>query len=124
MLLGLPSQMGIKLNLDLTQYISFNSSSAAYHLHYTPLNQVTPFNNDSYHMLSENVTEFDKSTKSSYLQQFSTIFITHENIKAAYVNSRILSQLRIGVYEHQSKLLREKWHSTTQQNNYKKLSIG
>lgn len=75
-------------------------------------------------MLSENVTEFDKSTKSSYLQQFSTIFITHEKINTAYVNSRILYQLYIGVYEHQSKLLREKWHNTTQQNSYKKLSIG
>lgn len=124
MLLGLPSQMGIKVNLDLTQYISFNSSSATYHLHYTPLTNLAPFNNDSYHMLSENVTEFDKSTKSSYLQQFSTIFITHEKINTAYVNSRILYQLCIGVYEHQSKLLREKWHNTTQQNSYKKLSIG
>lgn len=124
MLLGLPSQMGIKVNLDLTQYISFNPSSAAYHLHYTPLTNLAPFNNDSYHMLSENVTEFDKSTKSSYLQEFSTIFITHEKINTVYVNSRILYQLCIGVYEHQSKLLREKWHNTTQQNSYKKLSIG
>lgn len=124
MLLGLPSQMGIKVNLDLTQYISFNSSSAAYHLHYTPLTNLAPFNNDSYHMLSENVTEFGKSTKSSYLQEFSTIFITHEKINTVYVNSRILYQLCIGVYEHQSKLLREKWHNTTQQNSYKKLSIG
>lgn len=124
MLLGLPSQMGIKVNLDLTQYISFNSYFAAYHLHYTPLTNLAPFNNDSYHMLSENITEFDKSTKSSYLQQFSTIFITHEKINTAYVNSRILYQLYIGVYEHQSKLLREKWQSSTQQNNYKKLNIG
>lgn len=124
MLLGLPSQMGIKVNLDLTQYISFNLSSAAYHLHYVSLTNLAPFNNDSYHMLSENITEFDKSTKSSYLQQFSTIFITHEKINTAYVNSRILHQLYIEVYEHQSKLLREKWHNTTQQNNYKKLSIG
>lgn len=124
MLLGLPSQMGIKVNLDLTQYISFDSSSVAYHLHYVSLTNLAPFNNDSYHMLSENITEFDKSTKSSYLQQFSTIFITHEKINTAYVNSRILYQLCIGVYEHQSKLLREKWHNTTQQNNYKKLNIG
>lgn len=124
MLLGLPSQMGIKVNLDLTQYISFNSSSAAYHLHYVSLTNLAPFSNDSYHMLSENITEFDKSTKSSYLQQFSTIFITHEKINTAYVNSRILYQLCIGVYEHQSKLLREKWQSSTQQNNYKKLNIG
>lgn len=124
MLLGLPSQMGIKVNLDLTKYISFNSSSAAYHLHYVSLTNLAPFNNDSYHMLSENITEFDKSTKSSYLQQFSTIFITHEKINTAYVNSRILHQLCIGVYEHQSKLLREKWQSSTQQNNYKKLNIG
>ena len=124
MLLGLPSQMGIKVILDLTQYISFNSSSAAYNLHYVSLTNLAPFNNDSYHMLSENITEFDKSTKSSYLQQFSTIFITHEKINTAYVNSRILYQLCIGVYEHQSKLLREKWQSTTQQNSYKKLNIG
>lgn len=124
MLLGLPSQMGIKVNLDLTQYISFNSSSAAYHLHYTPLSSLVPFNNGSYHMLSENITEFDKLTKSSYLQQFSTIFVTHEKINTVYVNSKILYQLCIGVYEHQSKLLREKWQSTTQQNNYKKLNIG
>lgn len=124
MLLGLPSQMGIKVNLDRIQYITFDSSSAAYHLHYVSLTNLAPFNNDSYHMLSENITEFDKSTKSSYLQQFSTIFITHEKINTAYVNSRILHQLCIGVYEHQSKLLREKWHNTTQQNNYKKLNIG
>lgn len=124
MLLGLPSQIGITLNLDRVKYITFDSSSTAYHLHYTPLTNLAPFNNDSYHMLSENITEFDKSTKSSYLQQFSTIFITHDAIKAAYLNHRIMSKLRIGVYEHQSKLLREKWQSTTQQNNYRKLSIG
>ena len=124
MLLGLPSQMGITLNLDRIKYITFDSSSVAYHLHYTPMTQLVPFNNDSYHMLSEPITEFDKLHKSSYIQEFSTIFITHDVIKAAYLNSRIMFKLRIGVYEHQSKLLREKWQSTTQQNNYRKLSIG
>ena len=39
MLLGLPSQMGIKVNLDLTKYISFNLSSTTYHLHYSPMLQ-------------------------------------------------------------------------------------
>lgn len=124
MLLGLPSQMGITLNLDRVKYITFNSSSVVYHLHYTPISQLVPFNNDSYHMLSESITEFDKLHKSSYIQEFSTIFITHDAIKAAYLNSRIMSKLRIGVYEHQSKLLREKWHSTSQQNSYRKLNIG
>lgn len=124
MLLGLPSQMGIKLNLNRVHYISFDSSSVAYHLHYVPLPQITQFNNDSYHMISELIIEFDKLHKSSYTQEFSTIFITYDVIKAAYLNSRIMSKLRIGVYEHQSRLLREKWQSTTQQNSYKKLSIG
>lgn len=124
MLLGLPSQMGIKLNLNRVHYISFDSSSVAYHLHYVPLTQITQFNNDSYHMLSELITEFDKLHKSAYTHEFSTIFITYDVIKTAYLNSRIMSKLRIGVYEHQSRLLREKWQSTTQQNNYKKLSIG
>lgn len=107
MLLGLPSQMGIKLNLNRVHYISFDSSSATYHLHYVSLTNLAPFNNDSYHMLSELITEFDKLHKSSYTQEFSTIFITYDAIKAAYLNSRIMSKLRIGVYEHQSRLLRE-----------------
>nr|DAF25426.1 MAG TPA: hypothetical protein [Caudoviricetes sp.] len=36
MLLGLPSQMGIKVNLDLTQYISFDLMSTKYWLCYPP----------------------------------------------------------------------------------------
>jgi len=124
MLLGLPSQMGIKVNLDRTQYISFDISSAIYRLHYSPLLKTSDLQNSYFRICREMISEYDKSLKTAHDTQFAEYCFEKDKIFAAYVSKSILNTLRIGVYEHQSKLLREKWHNTTQQNNYKKLSIG
>lgn len=63
MLLGLPSQMGIKVNLDLTQYISFDSSSTKYYLHYSPLLQTYDLKNGNFNICSEDITEYYKELK-------------------------------------------------------------
>ena len=123
MLLGLPSQMGIKVNLDLTQYISFDSSSAKYYLHYPSQNNFN-FKNEDFSSVLENITELDKDLKTCIQKTFVSYYSAGNKIYLGYMNKPIFYTLRIGVYEHQSKLLREKWHSTTQQNSYKKLNIG
>ena len=124
MLLGLPSQMGIKVNLDLTKYISFNLSSTTYHLHYSPMLQTYDLKNGNFRICSEDITEYYKDSKSSIKKEIANYCFTEDKIYVAYMSKSIFYSLRVGVYEHQSKLLREKWHSTTQQNSYKKLNIG
>lgn len=124
MLLGLPSQMGIKVNLDLSQYISFDISSVIYRLHYSPLLKTSDLQNLYFRLCHEMISEYDKSLKTAHDIKFAEYCFDKDKIFTAYVSKSILNTLCIGVYEHQSKLLREKWQSTTQQNNYKKLSIG
>lgn len=123
MLLGLPSQMGIKINLDLTQYISFDSISTEHRLCY-PLISETSFKNEDFESFFDTIMEFDKKLGTIIQKNLTSYYSAGNRIYLGYMNKPILNTLRIGVYEHQSKLLREKWQSTTQQNNYKKLNIG
>ena len=123
MLLGLPSQMGIKLNLDLTQYISFDLSSAEYRLCYPPVSE-TFFKNEEFDSFFDTIMEFDKELGTTIQKNLTSYYSAGNRIYLGYMNKPIFYTLRIGIYEHQSKLLREKWHNITQQNNYKKLSIG
>ena len=123
MLLGLPSQMGIKINLDLTQYISFDSISTEHRLCYPPISE-TSFKNEDFQSFFDTIMEFDKKLGTTIQKNLTSYYSAGNRIYLGYMNKPIFYTLRIGVYEHQSKLLREKWHNTTQQNNYKKLSIG
>lgn len=123
MLLGLPSQMGIKVNLDLTQYISFDSMSTKYRLCYPPISE-TSFKNEDFESFFDTIMEFDKKLGTTIQKNLTSYYSAGNRIYLGYINKPIFYTLRIGVYEHQSKLLREKWQSTTQQNNYKKLNIG
>ena len=124
MLLGLPSQMGIKLDLDSTIYISFDTLSAKYYLHSIPVVKTSDLKDKDYHLVEENITEISKNLHVSTKKEFANYCFATDKIFTAYVSRNILNTLRIGVHEHQSKLLREKWQSTTQQNSYRKLSIG
>jgi hypothetical protein len=123
MLLGLPSQMGIKVNLDLTQYISFDLMSTKYWLCYPPISE-TSFKNEDFESFFDTIMEFDKKLRTIIQKNLTSYYSAGNKIYLGYMNKPIFYTLRIGVYEHQSKLLREKWQSTTQQNNYKKLNIG
>lgn len=123
MLLGLPSQMGIKVNLDLTQYISFDSISTEYRLCYPPISE-TSFKNEDFQSFFDTIMEFDKKLRTTIQKNLTSYYSAGNRIYLGYMNKPIFYTLRIGVYEHQSKLLREKWHSTAQQNSYKKLNIG
>ena len=124
MLLGLPSQMGINLNLDNTLYISFELSSDTYHLHSIPMLKTSDLTHGNFRLISEYITKIDKKLHISRKTEFANYCFDKDKIFASHISKSILNTLRIGIYEHQSKLLREKWHSTTQHNNYKKLSIG
>lgn len=124
MLLGLPSQMGIKLDLDRTHYISFESKSYKYFLQSISMAKTSDLTGENFRLVSEQIVEMDKNLKVSCTKEFANYCFTNDKIFAAYVSRNILNTLRIGAYEYQSKLLREKWQSTTQQNNYRKLSIG
>lgn len=124
MLLGLPSQMGIKLDLDSTIYMCFDTKLAKYRLHYSPLLKTSDLQNSYFHLGHEMISEYDKSLKTAHDIKFAEYYFDKDKIFIAYVSKPILNTLYIGVYEYQSKLLREKWHNTTQQNNYKKLNIG
>lgn len=64
MLLGLPSQMGIKVNLDLTQYISFDSISTEYRLCYPPISE-TSFKNEDFQAFFDTIIEFDKKLRTT-----------------------------------------------------------
>lgn len=70
------------------------------------------------------IIEFDKKLRTTIQKNLTSYYSAGNRIYLGYMNKPIFYTLRIGVYEHQSKLLREKWQSTTQQNNYKKLNIG
>lgn len=124
MLLGLPSQMGIKLDLDSTIYMCFNTKSAKYHLHSISMARTSDLINDQFRLVSEDITEISKDLHIGTKKDFASYCFIKDKIFTVSVTKSIFNALRIGVYEHQSKLLREKWHNTTQQNNYKKLNIG
>lgn len=124
MLLGLPSQMGIKLDLDRTHYISFDLKLYKYYLQSITMANTSDLKDGHFRLVSENIIEADKDLKFSCTKEFASYCFTSDKIFTASISKSIFHTLRIGVYEHQSKLLREKWHSTTQQNSYKKLNIG
>lgn len=113
MLLGLPSQMGIKVNLDLSQYISFDSMSTEYRLCYPPISE-TSFKNEDFESFFDTILEFDKKFGTTIQKNLTSYYSAGNRIYLGYMNKPIFYTLHIGVYEHQSKLLREKWHNTTQ----------
>lgn len=112
MLLGLPSQMGIKLNLDRVQYITFDSSSTEYRLCYPPISE-TFFKNEEFESFFDTIMEFDKKLRTTIQKNLTSYYSAGNRIYLGYMNKPIFYTLRIGVYEHQSKLLREKWHNIT-----------
>lgn len=124
MLLGLPSQMGIKLDLGRAHYISFESKSYKHFLQSISMIKTSDLTGGNFHLVSEEIVEIDKGLKVSCTKEFASYCFAEDKIFKASMSKPIFNTLRISVYEHQSKLLREKWHNTTQQNNYKKLSIG
>ena len=113
MLIGLPSQMGIKLDLDKTHYISMDSNSKKYFMQSITMAKTSDLTSENFRLVSEEIVEMDKSLKVSITKEFASYCFTPDKIFTAYVSRKLLNTLRIGAYEHQSKLLREKWHSTT-----------
>lgn len=108
MLLGLPSQMGIKLDLDSTIYMCFDTKSAKYHLHSISMARTSDLTNDQFRLVSEDITEISKDLHIGTKKEFASYCFTKDKIFTASVTKSIFNALHIGVYEHQSKLLREK----------------